>query len=270
MRALGVISGLLLCSCSLIFVEGPPDFPDPSETPRCESGRGWVIVDAAFAAMNFAALAFVDDVSDSAVGVVGGLGWSVIHIASAAAGMSRTKRCREAYAAHDEWQAAGFDAPEAAAARVERDYEKYRPVRTPLPEGVSPNDVLDTAVTVLDRSALAPVRDAGRHVVTSKWEVVAEADSGDVLRHRWRITVSTEAIVVEIDCEKTDASFVTKDCGRALDRHRSFTERSRALLRSIRDEAITLSKQRGGDVDADVDAGVPSAVSPDTDAGVSQ
>ena len=115
-RATALLPSLLAAGCSLVFVKGPPDPPEPSEEPSCTTSKVLPVLDAiggtVLGIVAIAALAGDECLTCSAQARENAaekdrkwaLGFTVGSLAlfgSAVTGLSRTSRCGEAHELHE-------------------------------------------------------------------------------------------------------------------------------------------------------------------------
>lgn len=129
MRALGVAVMLLVESsgCAWLLQDAVPDRYDASTAraePSCSDSAGWSVVDVIFSISSAATamLALADpEMPYRSVYIGSGLGWTVIHGASAYSGHKWAGECRKAIA---DWNAASGDSNEEQRRSVRREIER--------------------------------------------------------------------------------------------------------------------------------------------------
>lgn len=139
----GVLVAVQLGGCAWMFqdhlTDGDRHYRGRSE-PRCSTTAGWGIVDGVFASVN--AISALVAVSDETTPyreayIVSGIGWTVLHLASAVTASGWASDCRRSIA---EYNAAGDEEDQPAPARRARRPEpEPEPVREPpSPRPVAP------------------------------------------------------------------------------------------------------------------------------------
>lgn len=102
-----VLLVLLGQGCSWVFMQKPESHYSRNTQPQCSDGKGWPLVDGIFAALNIIGAGTIasDDryTQDQKTGyLLGGIGWGVIHVASAISGIGYADTCREAKERYNE------------------------------------------------------------------------------------------------------------------------------------------------------------------------
>jgi hypothetical protein len=137
--AVGVLT--VMAGCSWLFqdhLHHPEAAYASSSPPECTAGNGWAVLDLAFAALNGvgAVLARNDEtLSDEKRNAytIGGIGWALVHSASAITGMNWAATCRRVTR---EWVASAGPSPGLTAQEKAElaELQKQQPSAPPAPE----------------------------------------------------------------------------------------------------------------------------------------